>query len=131
MSRVRVHAFSVSLDGYGAGPDQDLDQPLGAGGMRLHDWVFTTRTGRAMIGEDGGDPGMDDDLVAAGFAGIGATVMGRNMFVDELHVAIVPVLLGGSERLFDDLDGGPVGYERAELVGTAHAAHVRLVRTED
>lgn len=215
MSRVRVHAFALSLDGYGAGPDQSVDDPLGVGGTRLHDWVFTTRTGRAMIGEAGGATGVDDDFVAAGSDGIGATVMGRNMFapvrgpwpdeswtgwwgdeppfhhpvfvlthhprpslalaggttfhfvtdglevaldrardaaggadvrlgggvstvqdalrarlVDDVHLAIVPVLLGRGERLFDHLDGGPDGYGVAEFVATALVAHVRLERME-
>src|SRR6266540_1088125 len=80
MPKLRVHAMAMSLDGYVAGPDQDLEHPLGVGGPRLHEWVFETRTGRAMIGEEGGATGVDDDAVAAGFDGIGATVMGRNMF---------------------------------------------------
>src|SRR5205807_7359404 len=81
MPKVRVHNFAVSLDGYGAGPDQGRDGPLGVGGTRLHEWVFKTRTGRRMLGMDGGgEAGVDDDFVAQGDAGIGATVMGRNMF---------------------------------------------------
>jgi dihydrofolate reductase len=80
MPRLRVHNFSVSLDGYAAGPDQGPQAPLGVGGERLHTWVFQTRTGRQMIGEDGGDEGVDDGFVRAGEVGIGATVMGRNMF---------------------------------------------------
>ena len=82
MPKVRVHNFAISIDGYGAGIDQDLDNPLGVGGMRLHEWVFQTRTGRDMLdGDDaGGDTGVDDRFMAAGDEGIGATVMGRNMF---------------------------------------------------
>ena len=79
--RLRVHALSMSLDGYVAGPSQDLEHPLGVGGEQFHRWIFATRTGRRVIlGEDGGTTGPDDDAVAAGFDGIGATVMGRNMF---------------------------------------------------
>jgi len=214
--RVRVHAFAVSLDGYGAGPDQSVDHPLGIGGTRLHEWLFTTRTGRALIGEEGGSTGLDDDFMAAGFTGIGATVMGRNMFgpvrgpwpdeswtgwwgdeppfhhpvfvlthhprpaivskggttfhfvtdglaaaldrardaadgadvrlgggvstlqdalraqlVDDVHLTIVPVLLGRGERLFDRLDGGPHGYAVTDVVATPEVVHVRLERTED
>jgi hypothetical protein len=75
---VRVNNFSVSLDGYGAGPNQDLDHPLGVDGERLHDWLVGTRTFKQMIGEDGGTEGLDDRFVAAGREGIGATIMGRN-----------------------------------------------------
>jgi dihydrofolate reductase len=78
--KLRVHNFAVSVDGYAAGPDQSLDNPLGVGGRSLHDWVFQTQRGRAMIGSDGGETGADNDCLAAGEAGIGATVMGRNMF---------------------------------------------------
>jgi dihydrofolate reductase len=77
---LRVHNFCVSVDGYGAGPDQSLTDPIGAGGERLHDWLFETRTGRQMRGEDGGSEGVDDEMVAAGQTGLGATIMGRNMF---------------------------------------------------
>jgi dihydrofolate reductase len=79
-SRLRVHALSISLDGYVAGPSQDVDHPLGLGGGQLHEWIFATRTFRRMTGSEGGGVGTDDDLFAAGFAGIGATIMGRNMF---------------------------------------------------
>ena len=214
MPKLRVHNFSLSLDGYGAGPRQSLDDPLGVGGRRLHDWAFATQHFRKMTGDEGGATGVDDDFAAAGDAGIGATVMGRNMFgpvrgewpdeswrgwwgdeppyhhdvfvlthyardpilmegdttfyfvtegihsaldrafdaaggrdvrlgggvatvqaylrarlIDELHLAIAPVLLGSGERLFDNLDGGPEGYECTELVSTPAAVHVRLTRT--
>lgn len=211
MPKLRVHNFAVSVDGYAAGPHQSIDNPLGEDGTRLHDWVFETRTGREMIGAEGGDEGLDDRFVAAGFERIGATIMGRNMFgpvrgpwrdtdwsgwwgdnppfhhpvfvlthhprpsltmkggttfhfvddpieavlaqafdaargqdvrlgggvatvqqylraglVDDLHLAIVPVLLGRGERLFEHLDGGPSGYECVELVSSPRVAHVRL-----
>ncbi len=214
MARLRVHNFAISLDGYGAGPGQDLQNPLGLGGTRLHEWVFATRTGRAMIGDSGGDTGIDDDFLVRGVTGIGATIIGRNMFgpvrgpwdddpwrgwwgddppyhhpvfvlthhqreplpmeggttfhfvtdgiraaydramaaangadvrlgggvgtvqqylraglVDELHVAIVPVLLGAGERLFDNLDGAIANYECVEMIATAAVTHVRLART--
>jgi dihydrofolate reductase len=214
MPKVRVHNLAMSLDGYVAGPNQSLDDPLGVGGRGLHDWVFATRTGRQMVGEDGGDEGLDDDFLGQGTAGIGATVMGRNMFgpvrgswgddawtgwwgenppfhhpvfvlthhdrpsfsmeggttfhfvtdgvdaaleraieaangddvrvgggaatvqqylraglIDDLHVAIVPILLGRGERLFDHLDGGPDGYDCVEFVSSPAVAHVRFSRT--
>jgi dihydrofolate reductase len=81
MTKLRVHCFSLSLDGFGAGPGQDLDNPLGVGGMALHEWVFGTRTFRQMHdGGAGGATGPDDDFVARGFDNIGAWIIGRNMF---------------------------------------------------
>lgn len=213
MAQLRVHNLAISLDGYVAGPDQSVDNPLGVGGTDLHDWVFETRTGRQMAGEAGGEENLDDRFIARGFAGIGATIMGRNMFgpvrgpwgndewtgwwgddppyhhpvfvlthhahppitmqggttfhfvedgieaaleravdaaagtdvrlgggastvqqylraglIDELHLAIVPVLLGRGERLFDHLDGGPDGLTCVEFVSSPSVAHVRLTR---
>jgi dihydrofolate reductase len=211
--RLRVHNFSVSVDGFGAGPDQSLENPLGIGGPSLHEWVFATRFGNQMLGLDGGEEGIDNDFANGGVTGIGATIMGRNMFgplrgewrddewrgwwgddppfhhpvfvlthharppiamdggtrfefivdgigaaleraseaaagqdvrlgggvrtiqqylraglLDELHVAIVPVLLGRGERLFDNLGGGPKGYTCVEFVSSRSVAHVRFVR---
>lgn len=80
MSKLRVHGFSISLDGYGAGPNQTLDNPLGAGGMALHEWIFPTRTFLEMNGKTGGETGIDDSFIGRGFEGIGAWIMGRNMF---------------------------------------------------
>jgi len=80
VSQLRVHAFSISLDGYGAGPNQDLVNPLGVGGESLHEWAVATRTFSQMSGRQGGSTGIDDDFVARGFAGIGAWILGRNMF---------------------------------------------------
>ncbi len=80
MPKLRVHNFSVSLDGYAAGPRQSLEEPMGVGGMGLHEWVFKTRSGKRMFGGEGGDTGIDDDFWVRGDVGIGATVMGRNMF---------------------------------------------------
>lgn len=213
MPKLRVHNLAMSLDGYVAGPDQDFDNPLGVGGARLHEWVFETRGGREMQGMEGGDDGVDERYFELGDEGIGATIMGRNMFgpirgpwggdewtgwwgdeppyhhpvfvlthhprppvtmeggttfhfvddgiesalgrafeaaggddvrlgggastvqqylraglVDEMHVAVVPILLGGGERLFDHLDGGPDGYECVELASSPSVAHVRLAR---
>jgi dihydrofolate reductase len=214
MPKLRVHNIAMSVDGYSAGPDQSLDNPLGVGGTRLHEWAFATRSAREMHGMDGGEQDVDDEFIAKGDAGVGATIRGRNMFgpvrgpwgnekwtgwwgenppyhhpvfvlthhahppipmeggttfhfvddgieaalerafdaadgndvrigggaatiqqylraglVDELHVAIVPILLGRGERLFDHLDGGPDGYECVELVSSPSVAHVRFTRT--
>jgi len=75
-----VRNFSISLDGYGAGPSQDLEHPLGVGGGQLHDWVFATRSGNQMIGIEGGSEGLDDEFFSNRASGVGATIMGRNMF---------------------------------------------------
>ena len=80
VSRLRVHSFSISLDGFGAGPGQDLEHPLGVGGTALFEWVFSTRTWQRMHGDEGGETGPEDDLAARGFDGIGAWILGRNMF---------------------------------------------------
>jgi dihydrofolate reductase len=214
MPKLRVHNISVSLDGYAAGPDQSFDNPLGVGGSGLHEWAFATMAGRVTHGLEGGEEGVDNRFVATGDAGIGATIMGRNMFgpvrgpwgreewtgwwgdnppyhhpvfvlthhprpsivmqggtefhfvgngiasaleqayeaadggdvrigggpgtiqqylgaglVDEMHLAIVPILLGGGERLFDHLEGGPAGYECVELTASPSVAHARLARS--
>ncbi|MBW8880861.1 MAG: dihydrofolate reductase [Asticcacaulis sp.] len=81
MSRLRVSCFSLSLDGFGAGPDQSLDQPLGIGGKDLHKWIFPTRSFQDMHGGGGGDAaGADEDFARRGMANLGAWIMGRNMF---------------------------------------------------
>jgi dihydrofolate reductase len=216
MPELRVHNFAISLDGYGAGPDQSTDNPLGVGGEGLHEWVVATRSFRQVHGGEGGDEGLDDQFSARGEVGIGATIMGRNMFgpvrgpwgddqwtgwwgddppfhhpvfvlthhprpsitmqggttyhfvddgieaalqgafeaadgddvrlgggsatiqqylraglVDELHLAIVPILLGGGKRFFDHLGEGPARYECVEFVCSESVAHARLVRAAE
>ena len=213
MSKLRVACFSISLDGYGAGPRQDMDNPLGVGGFALHDWFLPTRTFKRMQGEEGGTTGIDDDFAARGFENVGAWILGRNMFgpvrgpwpddsmeglvgrraavsragvrahassarrrfemkggttfhfvtdgiesalragargrrrrrtcgsgaasstvrqyveaglVDELHVAISPVLLGSGEHLFAGLDWTAHGYRCAEQMRGAQVTHVVL-----
>lgn len=80
MSRLIVQTFSISIDGYGAGPRQDLENPLGAGGPELFEWFFPTRTWQRMHGSSDGETGLDDDFAARGFERIGAWILGRNMF---------------------------------------------------
>lgn len=80
MPNVRVHTFSISADGYGAGPDQSLDNPLGVGGEGLHSWFRETRTFHETTGSGGGETGPDDEIAAQGFENVGAWILGRNMF---------------------------------------------------
>ena len=80
MSRVRVHNFSVSLDGYGSGDGQSLQSPFGHAGTKLHQWFFPTRTFRAMQGESSGSTGVDDAFASQWASGVGAEIMGRNKF---------------------------------------------------
>jgi dihydrofolate reductase len=221
MSRLRVNAFAISIDGYGAGPDQSLDNPLGVGGYALHDWVFGTKTFQRMHAEFAGEHGSsgpgredeDDAFAARGFDNIGAWILGRNMFgpirgpwsdetwkgwwgtnppyhvpvfvlthharasltmeggttfhfvtdgihaalkcaidaasgkdvrvgggvatirqyltaglIDELHLALSPVLLGSGEHLLTGIDMVSLGYKCTEHVATRRATHVVLTK---
>jgi dihydrofolate reductase len=213
MTKLKVQSFSLSLDGYGAGPNQDLANPLGVGGMAMHQWFFATRTFQKIHGRDGGATGIDDDFAARGFANMGAWILGRNMFgpvrgpwpddtwkgwwgdnppyhtpafvltnhprppivmeggtvfhfvadginaalalateaangkdirlgggvatirhylraalIDEMHLAISPVLLGSGEHLFTGIDAPKLGYEVTEHVASASVTHVVLTR---
>lgn len=80
MSKVRVQSFAVSLDGYSAGPSQDLQNPLGVGGVNLMEWFFHSRFWREMHGQEGGETGIDNDMAKLGFENLGAWILGRNMF---------------------------------------------------
>jgi dihydrofolate reductase len=80
MGKVKVRAFSISLDGYGAGPDQTLENPLGTRGKELHEWVYPTKMFQKMMGKEGGDEGTDNDFADKSFENLGAWIMGRNMF---------------------------------------------------
>ena len=213
MPRLVVRGFSVSLDGYGAGPEQSLENPLGVGGRAVHEWAFGTRTFRKMFGQEGGTTGIDDEFAARGFENIGSWILGRNMFgpirgrwpdddwkgwwgeippyhcpvfvltnhprsplemaggttfhfvadgihvalaraldaaggrdvrlgggvatirqyvmaglVDEIHLAVSPVLLGRGEHLFAGIDLINLGYRVSRHVPTPHAMHVVLTR---
>jgi len=214
MTRVRVESFTISLDGYGAGPDQDIDHPLGVGGTDLHQWAIPTRTfQRTLFGADGGTDGIDEEFAARGFANVGAWILGRNMFgpvrgpwpdaswkgwwgdsppyhvpafvlthharasvemdggttfhfvtggihealarareaaagkdvrigggpatirqyleaalIDEMHLAIAPLLLGRGESLFENLDLRALGYECVRFVPSEAASHVIVRR---
>jgi dihydrofolate reductase len=208
MPKLRIHCYSISLDGYGAGPDQSLANPQGIGGLANHRWAFATRTFRQMFGQEGGSTGVEDELAARGFANIGAWILGRNMFtpdrgpwtfdwkgwwgdnppyhcpvfvlthhprpplemdgnttfhfvtggmhealerakaaagerdvrlgggaatirqylsaglVDEMHLAISPILLGSGEHLLAGLDLPKLGYRVTEHIPTPNATHV-------
>ena len=213
MSRLRVESFTISLDGFGAGPEQSLECPLGVGGESLHGWFLGTRSWQQMHGQEGGEGGIDDDFAARGFKDVGAWILGRNMFgpvrgawpdaewkgwwgdnppyhvpvfvlthharasipmaggttfhfvtggihealqqarqaaggrdvrigggvstiqqylrarlIDEMHVAVSPVLLGRGERLFDGLDLRALGYDCEQYSGSPKAAHFVLRR---
>jgi dihydrofolate reductase len=80
MTKIRVAGFSLSIDGFGAGSDQSLNDPLGKRGMELHQWLFGTKMFRAMIGEGGGSDGIDGDFATRSMTGFGAFILGRNMF---------------------------------------------------
>ena len=80
MSKVIVSGFSLSIDGFGAGPEQSLETPLGRRGDELHRWLFGTRRFQQMIGQDGGSEGVDNDYAERILHGVGAFIMGRNMF---------------------------------------------------
>ena len=214
MSKLKVQTFSVSLDGYGAGPNQSLQNPLGERGGELHQWLLGTRTFQRMLGDETkGTDGPDEDFAARGFENIGAWILGRNMFgpvrgpwpddswkgwwgdeppyhvpvfvlthharaplemqggttfhfvtdgieaaldrareaaggkdvrlgggvstirqyllaglVDEMHLAISPVLLGAGEALFAGIDLPALGFRCTEHVATQAATHVVLSR---
>jgi dihydrofolate reductase len=213
MTKVRVHNFSISVDGYGAGPNQDLNNPIGAGGSALHQWFVPTQTFQRMIGNDGGETGVDNNFASRGFVNAGAWILGRNMFgpvrgpwpddtwkgwwgenppfhapvfvlthhprpsitmeggavfhfvadgigaaltrateaakgrdvqigggvetirqylraalIDEMHLAISPVMLGSGENLFNGIDTVKLGYQCTEHVATANATHIVLTR---
>lgn len=81
MSKLRVNCFSISLDGFGAGPNQSLENPLGEGGPDLHNWFYPTETfQKTVLGNERGNTGIDNDFAARSFENVGAWIMGRNMF---------------------------------------------------
>ena len=81
MSRLRVNSFTLSLDGFGAGINQSLENPLGVGGMGLHQWFIPTVTfQQQVLGQSGGEMGVDNDFAVRGFENLGAWILGRNMF---------------------------------------------------
>ena len=80
MSKTRVAAFSVSIDGFGAGPRQDLNNPLGVRGLELHSWFFDTAVFKRIQGKDAGTRGIDNEIAGQSFENVGAWIMGRNMF---------------------------------------------------
>ena len=112
MSKLRVAAFSLSIDGYGAGPEQSLQDPLGKRGRELHQWFFGTRTFRAMFGQEGGSTGVDESYAAKGNQGFGAFILGRNMFG--------PVRGGWGDENWKGWWGGNPPYHAPVFVLTHH-----------
>src|SRR6187455_222247 len=80
MANLRVQCFGVSLDGFGAGPNQSLENPLGERGIEIMQWFLPTKVWRSMQGQDGGETGVDNTMAARGFENVGAWILGRNMF---------------------------------------------------
>src|SRR6476619_5962819 len=80
MPRLLVLGYTISLDGYGAGPRQSREEPLGVGGEGLHDWLVNSRTFKRMQGQEGGETGIDEDFAAKSMTGMGAWILGRHMF---------------------------------------------------
>jgi hypothetical protein len=156
MSKLRVRCFSLSLDGFGAGPEQSLENPMGIGGLDLHQWVFPTATiQQTLFGKETGTTGIDNDLAPGGTTfhfvteGIHAALeraraaaggmdvrLGggvasiqqylRAGLIDELHLAVAPVLLGSGESLFSGINMRALGYECVEHVATDKATYVVL-----
>jgi hypothetical protein len=103
MSKLRVQSFAISIDGYGAGPNQDLQNPLGVGGPELMEWFFRTRVWRMMHGQDNGETGVDNGIAEQGFAGIGLDTWAQ-------HVRSCPGPVAG--RQLEGLVGGRAGVSR-------------------
>jgi dihydrofolate reductase len=130
MAKVVVE-ISASLDGFIAGPNQTLEEPLGAGGEKLHEWGVRLKTFRELHGMEGGDTDSDDELFAPSVEATGPIVMGRRMFsgasaglLDELRLHLVPLLLGDGVRLFENVS--PQDLERTSAIasptGVTHLA---------
>lgn len=137
MSKVKVAAFAVSLDGFGAGPNQSLENPLGTRGTELHNWFFKTKVFQKMHGN--GD-GIESALKKAKTAAKGEDIrIGGGVYVireylkagliDELHLVHSPVFLGSGENLFSGIDIPNLGFSVTEKVETADATHIVLNRT--
>lgn len=135
--------FTISLDGFRAGPDQDLSNPLVVGGTSLHGWAIPTRTfQKNLFGNDGGELGVDEVDAALAQArevakgkdvrvGGGVKVIQqclRQRVIDEMHIAIAPVLLGSGERLFEGVDLPDLGYACTKHQSPPLATHVLLTR---
>ena len=99
MTKVRVAGFSISLDGFGAGPEQSLENPLGKRGRELHTWMFGTRMFRTMIGKDGGSDGVDQAYAHRSMEGFGAFILGRNMFGPAATIGAAPTGRAGGATI--------------------------------
>src|SRR5205823_2701026 len=131
MGKVRF-GLAVSLDGYVAGPEQSLENPLGIGGMQLHEWAFRLDAWRREHGESGGESNPSSAVVEEAVTNVGAFVMGRNMFGggpgpwdDAVNVSLVPLLLGAGERLFDNLGDARPRLELVRVVEAPDVTHLK------
>lgn len=141
MYKLRVESFTISLDGFGAGPNQDINHPLGVGGTALHGWAMSTNTfQKAVLGGEGGSTeGVAAALAQAREAAQGKDVrLGggvnviqqflRQRLIDEMHIAIAPVLLGAGERLFEGVNLPALGYACTRHQASPLATHVVFSR---
>ena len=128
MSQVRVHNFSISLDGFGTGDGITIEAPFGHAGERLHEWMFATRFWHSMVGESGGTSGVDDlDVRIGGGPTVIRDFLAANL-IDTLHVVQVPILLGRGVRLWDGLEGLEQQYD-VEVVSTPRGVtHLTFTR---
>jgi len=150
MTRFRVSAFGISVDGFGAGAEQSLDNPMGVGGLAMHGWAFETKTFRAMHGAEGGSTGVDEEFAARSFENVGAWILGRNMFgpvrgpwLNEdwkgwwgdtppyhvpvyvlTHQAREPLVMQGGTTFYFVTEGMEVALRRA--IDAAHGRDVRI-----
>jgi len=122
-----VHNFAISIDGYGAAPNQDAQNPLGLGGLALHAWIFGTQTFKKLLRVESGTTGLDDVRVGGGVSTIQQFLRAR--LIDEAHIAIVPILLGSGEHLTGGVDLPSLGYRITEHAATQAATHVVLTKT--
>src|SRR5947207_101320 len=124
MSKVRVAGFGLSLDGFSAGIEQSLDDPLGKRGQEIFQWYFHTKAFRTMHGEEGGSTDMDDVFARRAMEGFGAFILGRNMFGPVRG----PGAIGAGEALLTGIDLRALGFSVTEHAATDYATHVVLTR---
>ena len=128
MSQVRVHNFSISLDGFGTGDGITIEAPFGHAGERLHEWMFATRFWHSMVGESGGTSGVDDlDVRIGGGPTVIRDFLAANL-IDTLHVVQVPILLGRGVRLWDGVEGVEERYDIEAASSPSGVTHLTFTR---